>query len=160
MLISLPVKHPHCVDVVLHRVLLYWLKRPRIQQSVTPPRRRTLPEMSVLRPHGLLVAAWDLEVRGVALRQIRRLVGRPLVPQDSVDVLPSGKPRRKRTRHPSRPPPVVGDVPSRFPTEDECCPRLPTVVDSLRRLASTDSHVSKIDNIAVLSIVDRSPTLW
>ena len=34
-----------------------------------------------------------------SIAAVRRFVGRPLVPQGGVDVLPSGKPRLEGTRH-------------------------------------------------------------
>ena len=102
VLISFPVKTPHCIDTVSHW-LLHRLESPRIQQTVKFPPRRILPKMGLLRPHRLLMAPWYLEVRRVAVRQVRGLVRRPLVVQGCVGVLPGGEQCRQSTRCPPVP---------------------------------------------------------
>ena len=97
ILISFLVKNPHYIDTVSHW-LLHRLESPRIQQTVKFPPRRILPKMDLLRPHRLLMAPWYLEVRRVAVQQVRGLVRRPLVVQGCVDVLPGGEQCRQSTR--------------------------------------------------------------
>lgn len=58
------------------------------------------------------------------------------------------------------PPLPAGGIPSWFPTETYGCPRPPIPVGFLQQLASTASCVSNIDIIVVLSVIERSPTLW
>ena len=123
-----------------------------------PPRRNTT-KVSVLRPHGLLTAPCDLEVRKIAVRPTRRLVGRPLIAQGGADVLPSGQQRCEITRHPRGPPcwrcPLA--VPNR-----KC--RLPATPNTRRLLAATSvdclTRMEHRHHRRRVSIIERSPTLW